>query len=140
MKFPTPDQQRSTRDAIEPTMASRRLELALSGLSRRPLTCLFCEARRSFTSSAIRGARAEKPASGSSMDPQANLTGAPIEAPRSYGKRFEGKFTPKPLPRPIGMPLPPKAGENSGIDSRTLRERREDFVNYDKHLQRRKEL
>ncbi|KAH7171112.1 ATP10 protein-domain-containing protein [Dactylonectria macrodidyma] len=121
-------------------MVSRRLDLALSSLSRRRLTCLFCEARRSFASSAIRAARAEKPASGSSLDPQANITGAPIEAPRSYGKRFEGKFTPKPLPRPIGMPLPPKAGENSGLDARTLAQRREDFVNYDKHLQRRKEL
>lgn len=74
------------------------------------------------------------------MDPQANITGAPIEAPRSYGKRFEGKFVPKPLPRPIGMPLPPKVGENSGIDHRSLAQRKEDFVNYDKHLQRRKEL
>ncbi|KAF4984188.1 hypothetical protein FZEAL_586 [Fusarium zealandicum] len=121
-------------------MASRRLDQALSGLARRPLTCLFCEARRSFTSSALRAARTEKPGSGASMDPQANLAGAPIEAPRSYGKRQSGKFVPKPLPRPIGMPLPPKAGENTGVDARTLRQRREDFVNYDKHLQRRKEL
>lgn len=121
-------------------MASKRFELALFGLSRRPLPCLYCEARRSFTSSAFRAARVEKPASGASMDPQANVAGTPIEAPRSYGKRFEGEFTPKPLPRPIGMPLPPKAGENSGIDGRTIRQRRDDFVNYDKHLQRRKEL
>ncbi|KAM5355997.1 hypothetical protein ACJ41O_002643 [Fusarium nematophilum] len=121
-------------------MASRRLDLSLSGLVQRPLTCLFCEARRSFTSSALRAARAEKPASGSSMDPQASVAGAPIDAPRSYGKRHKGEFTPKPLPRPIGMPLPPKIGENTGIDHRTLRQRREDFVNYDKHLVRRKEL
>lgn len=122
-----------------PTMASRRLDRTLSGLARRPLTCLFCEARRSFTTSTLRPARKEKPGAGASLDPQANVA-KPIEAPRSYGKRQEGQFVPKPLPRPIGMPLPPKAGENTGIDSRTLSQRREDFVNYDKHLQRRKEL
>ncbi|KAF5248462.1 hypothetical protein FANTH_5863 [Fusarium anthophilum] len=120
-------------------MASRRLELSLSSLARRPLTCSLCEARRPFTASAIRLARTEKPGSGASLNPQENIA-KPIEAPRSYGKRQEGHFVPKPLPRPIGMPLPPKAGENTGIDNRSLRQRREDFVNYDKHLQRRKEL
>ncbi|CAM1506764.1 Fc.00g064050.m01.CDS01 [Cosmosporella sp. VM-42] len=121
-------------------MSSRRLDLALSSLIRRPLTCLFCGARRSFTSTAIRAARTEKPGAGAKLDPQASVAGTPIEAPRSYGKRFQGEFTPKPLPRPIGMPLPPKVGENTGIDRRTLKQRKEDFVNYDKHLQRRQEL
>ena len=74
------------------------------------------------------------------MDPKSVVTGTPIEAPRSYGKRIDGTFTPKPLPRPIGMPLPPKAGENTGIDARSLNQRREDFKDYDKHLARRKEL
>lgn len=126
-------------------MASRTLGLALSGLSRRPPTttraCLCCQRqRRALTASTARAARTEKPGTGASLDPKANVAGAPIEAPRSYGKRIDGEFVPKPLPRPIGMPLPPRAGDNTGIDHRTLRQRREDFVDYDKHIKRRQEL
>lgn len=119
------------------TMSSRRLELALNSFTRRPAACFFCQWRRGFTASALRPA---KPAAGTSLDPQSTIEGAPIEAPRSYGKRVEGHFTPKPLPRPIGMPLPPSPGENTGIDHRSLKQRKADFVDYDKHIERRKEL
>ena len=118
-------------------ISTRRLGQALGGVSRRPLSCVFCQWRRDFTVSTLRAA---KPAEGALLDPKSKVKGAEIEAPRSYGKRFEGEFTPKPLPRPIGMPDPPRAGENTGIDTRTLRQRRDDFVDYDKHVARRKEL
>ncbi|KAK4158149.1 ATP10 protein-domain-containing protein [Chaetomidium leptoderma] len=60
-------------------------------------------------------------------------------APRAYGKALK-EFTPMPLARPIGMNYPPSAGENTGIDNRTLKERHADLTNYDKHLKRREYL
>ncbi|KAL7789416.1 ATP10 domain-containing protein [Trichoderma ceciliae] len=125
--------------------SSRTLELALSGLllsskRRAASSCARCQWHRAFTATTAPAAKAEKPAAGTSIDPKATVTGSPIEAPRSYGKRVDGSFTPKPLPRPIGMTLPPLPGENTGIDSRSLLQRKEDFVNYDKHLERRREL
>ncbi|KAL1882736.1 hypothetical protein VTK73DRAFT_1256 [Phialemonium thermophilum] len=62
-----------------------------------------------------------------------------LKVPRSYGKRV-AEFTPTILSRPIGLNNPPKPGENTGIDTRSLQQRRDDFVNYEKHLARREEL
>lgn len=110
-------------------------------ISRRPFrpvnikigsaACLLCQ-WRTFSTSYQR--LAEKPAPATPPPP-----GPLDEAPRSYGKAVS-EFTPKPLSRPIGLPNPPRPGENTGIDKRTLRQRRDDFVDYDKHLKRRKEL
>ncbi|KAH6691282.1 ATP10 protein [Plectosphaerella plurivora] len=71
--------------------------------------------------------------------PNPELPGSAIHAPRSYGQRLE-EFTPEVLPRPIGVNKPPHPSDNTGIDARTLKQRRDDFVNYEKHLERRKKL
>ncbi|ETS87029.1 hypothetical protein PFICI_00857 [Pestalotiopsis fici W106-1] len=116
---------------------------------RRPqLLCLLCQ-WRSFSTSYRRFAKeAEKAASkpsitnstSSSPAPQKFIPPSPLEnAPRGYGKRVE-EFTPVPLPRPIGMPHPPEPGQNTGIDNRSVRQKRDDFVNWDKHLARREQL
>lgn len=55
------------------------------------------------------------------------------------GKDLEAPIL-KPLNRPIGQIYPPKPGENSPVDLRSLRERRDDILNPDKNLARRKEL
>lgn len=94
---------------------------------------------RSFSTPYRRLAEKETPAP---ADPQNAPPRPPSplgDAPRAYGKAVE-EFTPKPLNRPIGFPQPPKAGQNTGIDHRSWSQRRADFVNYDKHIARRKEL
>ena len=60
-------------------------------------------------------------------------------APRSHGKRLDD-FTPTVLSRPIGFAAPPKPGENTGVDGRTFKQRREDFINPEKHRARRRDM
>ena len=49
-------------------------------------------------------------------------------------------FKPPVLQHALGLPERPQPGQNSGVDKRTWRQRRDDFHNYEKHLQRRKQL
>jgi ATPase complex subunit ATP10 len=131
--------------------------MILAPIARRAVAasnCLSCQ-WRSFSLSYRRLADkppAEKPSAGQpAQTPKEKselleavtktevVEGPLSHAPRSYGKRVE-EFTPTPLSRPIGMQQPPSAGENTGIDHRTLKQRRDDFVNYEKHLVKRKML
>ncbi|KAI5852489.1 F1F0 ATP synthase assembly protein Atp10 [Morchella snyderi] len=47
---------------------------------------------------------------------------------------------PPPLTRPIGLDHPPRPDENTGVDTRTWAERRDDFRNWDKHLEKRAKM
>ena len=56
--------------------------------------------------------------------------------PIPKGERGE-KFIPSVLARPLGQPYPPKPGQNSPLDKRSLYEKRKDFENYSSMLERR---
>ncbi|KAK4201275.1 ATP10 protein-domain-containing protein [Triangularia verruculosa] len=120
----------------------------------RATTGLVCQWRTLSTTGYKRlPAEDNKPTPGTAPDAKPKKTYAPApvaatapapdsplaHAPRSYGKKVK-EFTPTPLSRPIGMNYPPAPGQNTGIDTRTLRQRRDDFVDYERHLQKREYL
>lgn len=123
--------------------------------TKTAISCLFGQhhaSRRAFSVSYRRPADDDKSKTPADQDALAkSISGlqrtvhgpgpnSPLaNAPRSYGKKTT-EFTPTPLARPIGLNYRPEAGQNSGIDNRSLQQRRDDFVDYDKHLIRRRYL
>ncbi|KAL2017824.1 hypothetical protein VTK56DRAFT_1626 [Thermocarpiscus australiensis] len=116
----------------------------------RAATCLFCQWRPFSISYRRLTDKPPAPSADANATPgpaatangtsDAGVPEGPLaHAPRSYGKKLK-EFTPTPLARPIGMNHPPSAGENTGVDKRTLKQRHADFTNYEKHLQRREYL
>ncbi|KAI9872123.1 MAG: Mitochondrial ATPase complex subunit atp10 [Pleopsidium flavum] len=98
--------------------------LSFQSFGSRSEVCLLCQCRRLWLISRRNA----------STSPPSSRVASPSTA------KDDEEFTPKPLNRPLGLPKPPRAGENTGIDSRTWRQRRNDFVNYEKHIERRKQL
>lgn len=138
------------------TMLEQTIRRSLWRSPRQPLTaCLRCQWRTFHTTyprlagpspqfsntpkpadekQAVTG-----PAGTQAAQPSPQESDPLASAPRSYGKRVD-KYKPLPLARPIGLHNPPQPGENTGVDTRSIKQRRDDFVDYKRHLQRREEL
>ena len=63
----------------------------------------------------------------------------PVEYEVKSEKELRNSKPPN-LIRPIGLSDPPQPGENSGDETRSWGQRRDDFVSYDKHIVKRKRL
>lgn len=115
-----------------------------SGLAFQTGRCLRCQYRRTQPKSFARFASNKssiplRDHKSASKPPTPNKQ--PQETPTNSGRRNDGEeFTPEPLARPLGLQFPPHPGQNTGVEMRTLRQRRDDFVDYDKHVERRREL
>ncbi|EGE00222.1 hypothetical protein TESG_07538 [Trichophyton tonsurans CBS 112818] len=71
---------------------------------------------------------------------QLNIPPAIEQNPVALNKHEVKQFTPKPLKRPLGLPYAPEEGQNTGVDTRTLRQRGGDLVDKEKYQQRQSEL
>lgn len=147
--------QHASGTAPTDTMLEQTIRRSLLRPSRQPLSaCLRCQWRTFHTTyprlsgASPQPSKTPKPVNEEkyvAAPPPAPAQLPPTEseplagAPRSYGKRVES-FKPTTLARPIGLPKPPKAGENTGIDTRTAKQKRDDFVDFQKHMRRREEL
>jgi ATPase complex subunit ATP10 len=113
---------------MKPSQLLLLRSLALNTPSR---LCYSCATRQFRSSALLNQAQAPTP-----QEPKRT----PLSPIQPDLPKDPSKFELKPLGRPIGAPYPPKPGDNDPKDHRTIAQRKADFTNYDKHLERRKEL
>ena len=128
-------------------MARPSCSLITSALSPpyRPLsTCLFCQYQLLHAPRRLQSTSTATAKSSSSTPPPPIPHPQQIVTPqrpkRPHVRAFDGELVPAPLNRPLGLPHPPQPGQNSGIDTRSWKQKREDFASYDKHIERRQDL
>lgn len=104
----------------------------------RCLSCQFRTTATVFRSRPLRyyASKASSPKQQQPTTPENKKTPPPSQSEKPDDK----DIVPHVLDRPIGSVIPPQEGQNTGLDERTYRQRRDDFVSYDKHIERRKEL
>ncbi|KAL4905884.1 hypothetical protein BDW74DRAFT_177583 [Aspergillus multicolor] len=129
-----------------PVPISSLLEPSLLQSSR----CLSCQlrgastfrSRHSLRPYTTKNENGEKPPASTDTPTSRKAQFQQNSAPQSATiKARNPKNDPVPqLDRPIGSAIPPQEGQNTGIDKRTWGQRRDDFVNYEKHLARREQL
>ncbi|KAL6239824.1 hypothetical protein BDW75DRAFT_67842 [Aspergillus navahoensis] len=113
--------------------------------------CLSCQLRGasavrsklSLRSYATQNSNGEQPPPSTKAPASRRVQFQQNAAPQSAPPKAHDPKDQEPIPlldRPIGSAIPPQEGHNTGIDKRTLGQRRDDFVNYEKHIKRREEL
>ncbi|KAK2754266.1 Mitochondrial ATPase complex subunit atp10 [Arachnomyces sp. PD_36] len=124
----------------KPSTSSLLIDAPLAFQSGRCLQCQYWRVQpKSFSRFASNKPSIPLVDHKSNLQPPTPKQQSPQPPAKSGGRNGE-EFTPKPLARPLGVQNPPQPGQNTGIETRTLRERRDDFVNYEKHVERRREL
>ena len=134
-------QVRVGRTKLQPLTTSLTSALHKSSISSSSSSSSFSHSTQSTTSDlfASKGSTPAPPPTSAkkpTTEPKESSKSAKLTIP----KKPSDDFVPPVLQHALGLPERPQPGQNSGIDTRTWRQRRDDFHNYEKHLQRRKQL